>query len=88
VEFHLDAIRRINDVNLALMLDAVTQLEKDFPKPVPAVFKCGFFVSVVFRVEWPAGSIRCYFRNDATLFVVMSRRARRKTAPKFALSFA
>jgi hypothetical protein len=88
VEFHLDAIGRIDNVKLALIFNAMPELVKHLAQPIAAVFKCGFLIGVVFRVEWPAGSIRCYFRNDATLFVVMSRRARRKTAPKFALSFA
>lgn len=51
VEFHLDAVGRINGVNFALMLDAMTQLKKHFAQPVAAVFKGGFFIGIVFRVE-------------------------------------
>ena len=51
VEFDLDAIGRINDVIFALMLDTVPELKEKFAQPVAAVFKRGFFVGVVFRVE-------------------------------------
>ena len=51
VEFHLDAIGRIDDVKLAFMLDAFAKLVKHLAQPVSAVLKCRFLVRITFRVQ-------------------------------------
>ena len=51
VEFNFDAIRRSNLVGLAVMLNAVAKLEKNFPHPLATVFKGGFFAGKLLRVN-------------------------------------
>jgi hypothetical protein len=51
MELDLDAIGRVYDVNLALVIHAMTELEENLPQPVAAVLEGRFLVGVVFRVE-------------------------------------
>ena len=51
VEFDFDAIRRIYDVSLALVFDAVPELKEHFPQPLAAVLKSGFLIRIKLWVQ-------------------------------------